>query len=184
MAELPRPEPAALEIVHYPAPILKKLAREVDVFDAWLVGVVERMKELMGREKGVGLAAPQVGLGIRMFVWSPTGEPAEARAFVNPVISEERGQEEMEEGCLSLPEIRAKIVRYKHIHIEAQDERGEDFELDLDEFPARVAQHENDHLDGVLLLDRMSPVARLANRRKVAELEEAAGEYKKVKEKR
>src|SRR5262249_44198156 len=136
--------------------------------------VVSRMKELMVEHKGVGLAGPQVGLPLRIFVWSPEGELAEAKAFINPEISQERGSVEGEEGCLSLPEIRAKITRFKHIKISAQDEFGKPFEMDLDEFPARVAQHENDHLDGVLILDRMSPVARLKNRFKIAGLEAKA----------
>jgi peptide deformylase len=169
-----RPDPAALQVVNYPAPILKQVAEEVEEFDDWLRAVVARMKELMVQEKGVGLAGPQVGLGLRIFVWSPEGELAEAKAFINPVISEERGSAVGEEGCLSLPEIRAKIARFEHIKISAQDEFGKPFEMTLDEFPARVAQHENDHLDGVLILDKMSPVARLKNRFKIAGLEAKA----------
>lgn len=169
-----RPDPATLQIVNYPAPVLKKVAEEVEEFDDWLRAVVSRMKELMVEHKGVGLAGPQVGLPLRIFVWSPEGELAEARAFINPEISNERGSVDGEEGCLSLPEIRAKITRYEHIKISAQDEFGKPFEMDLDEFPARVAQHENDHLDGVLILDKMSPVARLKNRFKIAGLEAKA----------
>lgn len=169
-----RPDPASLQVVNYPAPILKKVAEDVAGCDDWLRAVVARMKTLMVEHKGVGLAAPQVGLGIRLFVWSPEGELPEAKAFINPVISEERGQAEGEEGCLSLPEIRAKIVRFKHVKIEALDEFGKPFTMELDDFPARVAQHENDHLDGVLILDKMSPVARLKNRFKIAGLEAAA----------
>jgi peptide deformylase len=80
----------------------------------------------------------------------------------------------MEEGCLSLPDIRAKITRFKSVKVAALDEFGKPFEMSLDEFPARVAQHENDHLDGVLILDKMSPVAKLKHRFKIAELEAAA----------
>ena len=175
---LERPDPAALQIVNYPAPILKKIAREIAACDDWLRAVVARMKTLMVDNKGVGLAAPQVGLQLRLFVWSPEGDLPQARAFINPVFSEERGQDEGEEGCLSLPEIRAKIVRFKHVKVEALDEFGKPFVLELDEFPARVAQHENDHLDGILILDKMSPVARLKNRFKIAGLEAAAKKTK------
>ena len=172
-----RPDPASLQVVIYPAPILKKVAREVTAFDPWLRAVIARMKTLMVEHKGVGLAAPQVGLGIRLFVWAPNGELPEAKAFINPEFSEERGQWEMEEGCLSLPEIRAKITRYKSVKVSALDEFGKPFEMELDEFPGRVAQHENDHLDGVLIIDKMSPVAKLKHRFRIAELE-AAGKKK------
>jgi peptide deformylase len=173
----PRPDPATLQVVNYPAPILKKVAKDVSQFDPWLRAVIARMKTLMVEHKGVGLAAPQVGLGIRLFVWAPSGELPEAKAFINPELSGERGQAEAEEGCLSLPDIRAKIIRYKAVKVSALDEFGKPFEMDLEEFPARVAQHENDHLDGVLIIDKMSPVAKLKHRFKIAELE-AAGKKK------
>src|SRR5215469_11801267 len=97
-------DPEKLQLVIYPAAILKKRAHEVTVFDDWLSAVAQRMKQIMVEHKGVGLASPQVGLGIRLFVWSPEGKGEEARAIVNPEFSAERGQEEGEEGCLSLPE--------------------------------------------------------------------------------
>lgn len=173
-----RPDPASLQIVNYPAPILREVAQEVTEFDDWLRAVVEKMKLLMVESKGVGLAGPQVGLPLRIFVWSPEGELAESKAFINPVISQERGKADSEEGCLSLPDIRAKITRFTHVKIEAVDEFGKPFEMDLDDFPARIVQHENDHLDGVLILDRMSPVAKLKNRFKVAALETKAKKTK------
>src|SRR5262249_35762207 len=126
-----RPDPGSLTVVNYPDPILKKTAKDVEEFDAWLRAVVERMKALMVEHKGVGLAAREVGLGIRLFVWSPEGKAEEARAFINPVFSEEAGSESGEEGCLSLPDIRAKITRYKHVKVEAQDEHGREFVVDL-----------------------------------------------------
>jgi peptide deformylase len=169
-----RPDPASLEIVNYPAPVLKQVAANVEEFDDWLRAVVSRMKNLMVEHKGVGLAAPQVGLPLRLFIWSPEGELAEAKAFINPEFSQERGKVDGEEGCLSLPDIRAKITRFEHVKVSALDEFGKPFEMDLDEFPARIVQHENDHLEGILILDRMSPVAKLKNRVKIAELEAKA----------
>jgi len=167
-------DPAALRIVMYPAPVLKKPAADVRNFDAWLAAVAQRMIALMAEHKGVGLAAPQVNIPLRMFVLSPAGTAEDARVFVNPVLTGETGEEEMEEGCLSLPDIRAKIVRYTHLHLEARDLQGQALALDLEEYPARIVQHEHDHLNGILLLDRMSPMARLANRRKIKDLEAAA----------
>ena len=142
--------------------------------DEWLAAVVEKMKAIMVEEKGVGLAAPQVGLGIRLFVASPSGKAEEAVAFINPVLMDEEGSEEGEEGCLSLPDIRIKVTRFKKLRVEALDLKGQPFSQNLEDFSARIVQHENDHLEGILLLDRMSPMAKLANRKKVKDLEAAA----------
>ena len=150
--------PAALDVVVYPAPILKKRAQDVAQFNDWLACGVDRMTQLMVEHKGVGLAAPQVGLPLRLFVMSPSGKAEEAQVVINPIISAESGQEEMEEGCLSLPDIRAKIVRYTHLHLDAHDLRGRAISLDFDEYPARIVQHET----------------KLANRKKVKDLEAAA----------
>src|SRR5262249_28447122 len=166
-----RPEPSSLKLIVYPDPRLKALAKDVQQFDEWLLAVVARMKEIMVAEKGVGLAAPQVGLSLRIFVASPSGNPEETHVYINPVLSDEHGSEQGEEGCLSLPEIRIKVPRFKTIRVEALDEHGKPFSSNLADFPARIVQHENDHLDGILLLDRMSPVAKLANRKKIKELE-------------
>jgi peptide deformylase len=164
-------DPAKLQVVTYPEPVLKKVAAEVAQFDQWLADVVRRMTDLMVEHKGVGLAAPQVGLPLRLFIMSPTGKAEDARPIINPVISDEAGQEEMEEGCLSLPDIRAKVVRYTHLHLDALDATGKKIESIFEEYPARIIQHENDHLNGILLIDRMSPMAKLANRKKIKELE-------------
>jgi peptide deformylase len=167
-----RPDPAALELVNYPHPALKKVAKDVHQFDDWLVAVVERMKDVMVANKGVGLAAPQVGLSLRIFVAAASAKREDAKAYINPVLTDEHGSEEGEEGCLSLPDIRIKVPRFKTLRIEALDEHGRPFAENLADFPARIMQHENDHLDGILLLDRMSPMAKLANRKKIKELEE------------
>ncbi len=164
--------PASLKLVVYPDSILKKIAADVRQFDDWLVAVTERMKDVMVEHKGVGLAAPQVGLGLRIFVAAESAKREDAKVYINPVLTDERGSEEGEEGCLSLPTIRIKVPRFTHVRVEALDERGRPFSENLTDYTARIIQHENDHLDGILLLDRMSPVAKLANRRKVRELEE------------
>jgi peptide deformylase len=170
-----RPAPEALDLVLYPAPVLKRRAADVAVFDEWLQAVVVRMKQMMVEHKGVGLAAPQVGVGLRLFIWSPEGRAEEAQVFVNPVLSEESGEQEGEEGCLSLPDIRINVVRFAHIHVEAFDQFGQPVVADLDDYPARIVQHENDHLEGILLTNRMGTVAKLAHRKKLKELEEKMG---------
>jgi peptide deformylase len=167
-----RPDPAALQIVLWPAPVLKRVAEPVEQIDDWLLQVIQKMGELMEQNKGVGLAAPQVGLPLRLFVASETGKAADARVFINPVLGGQEGGEEVEEGCLSLPEIRGKIFRHTRLQILALDKQGQPVTAQLEGFPARIVQHENDHLDGILIIDRMSPVARMANRKKLKELQE------------
>lgn len=169
------PNPADLKLVLYPDPVLRKRAREVTEFTPWLQEVAEKMKLMMVEHKGVGLAAPQVGLGIRMFVMSPTGEAKDAIAIVNPELSEQNGEQNGEEGCLSLPDIRIKVNRFYNVRVKGVTPTGEPLELDLEEWTARIAQHEYDHLEGIMLIDRMSQSVRMKNRQKIKELEEAAG---------
>jgi peptide deformylase len=163
-----------LGIVHYPDPILRQRAAPVGEIDEAVVQVARRMIQLMHEARGVGLAAPQVGLGWRLFVANPTGEPQDDQIFINPVLSDgSRETETHEEGCLSLPQITANITRPAAITVEALDERGQRVRLTSDGLPARIWQHEIDHLDGVLILDRMTAIDRMANKRAIRELEEA-----------
>ena len=170
----PRPKPAELEIVFWPTPVLTRRAKPVEEIDDWLRQVSGRMVELMEQHKGVGLAGPQVGLPLRLFVMAETGKAADARVIINPVLDQQEGFEEAEEGCLSLPEIRGKITRYVKLRIQGLDITGQPVALNLEGFPARIAQHETDHLDGVLIIDRMPPLTRLAHRKELKALENAA----------
>jgi peptide deformylase len=131
------------------------------------------MLDLMHEAPGVGLAAPQVGLPIRLFVANATGEEEDDMVFINPVITVDgKATEDMEEGCLSLPGINASIRRPKAVTIEATDINGNRFIASSDDLPARIWQHENDHLDGVLIIDKMSPIDKMANRKAIKEMEE------------
>lgn len=161
-----------LSIVNYPHPSLRKVSKPVTQFDAQLRLLAKRMFELMREDRGVGLAAPQVGINIRLFVINPTGKPEDDRVYVNPQLSEPAGDEEAEEGCLSLPEIRVDVVRSKSLHIKAKDLDGNTFEEVADGYVARIWQHENDHLDGILLLDKMGPLDKLAARKQLKKLED------------
>ena len=161
-----------LKIILYPDPRLKKMSQPVDVFDDRLRVLASCMLNLMREAKGVGLAAPQVGENIRLFVMNPTGEPGADRVYVNPVLLDPDGEEESEEGCLSLPGIHLNVVRSKQIRLQAQDLDGKRIEEVASGFLPRVWQHETDHLNGMLLTDRMGPVARMANRRILNELKE------------
>jgi peptide deformylase len=130
------------------------------------------MIELMRQARGVGLAAPQVGLNIRMFVMNPTGQPDDDRVYVNPVLSDPDGEDTAEEGCLSLPSINAQISRNKQIRMQAQDLDGKPVEQMESGYIARIWQHEFDHLNGVLITDRMGLGDRFKHRRTLKELQE------------
>ncbi|RME74192.1 MAG: peptide deformylase [Planctomycetota bacterium] len=167
----PLPEPASLEVLIYPAPVLRKVARAVQRIDAQLAAIAERMIELMVEHEGVGLAGPQVGLPLRLFVMSPSGEADDARVVINPeIIARGRSRDTLVEGCLSLPEIRGKIERPVTITWRYQDLEGTVHEERLTGFPARVAQHEFDHLEGILITDRMRPAERRRAERQLLEL--------------
>jgi peptide deformylase len=161
-----------LKIIFWPDPRLKRLSQPVKIFDEKLRELAAAMLELMRAEKGVGLAAPQVGRNFRLFVMNATGEPGDDRIYVNPELFDADGEETGEEGCLSLPEIRIDVVRSKTLRIAAYGLDGKPFEQTATGFPARVWQHEFDHLNGTLLVDRMGPVARMANRWLLKNLEE------------
>ncbi|MCZ7584345.1 MAG: peptide deformylase [Deltaproteobacteria bacterium] len=152
------------KIVLHPDPVLKEKCAPVRAFDEELATLVRDMAETMYAAPGVGLAAPQVGVTKRVFVADvrdedPTGE-GKLRVFVNPEIIKREGEVVWEEGCLSIPEVREEIKRAEKIVVRAFNEKGEPFELEADGLLSVCIQHENDHLDGVLMFDRMSPLKR------------------------
>lgn len=148
---------AALSFIRrFGDPVLKSRATAVDRFDEALARQVARMGSLMKDAIGVGLAAPQLGLSQRLLVYR-LGEDAPLVALVNPEIEWSSGEaEEMEEGCLSLPGVHVDVERPVHVRVRASDERGEARLVEASGLEARVIQHEMDHLDGVLILDRCS----------------------------
>ena len=161
-----------LQIIQYPDPRLKKVSVTVEKFDESLKALAARMFQLMREARGVGLAAPQVGQNVRMFVMNHTGEAADDRVYVNPELTEAEGSEEAEEGCLSLPGINVRVVRDKKMRIQARDLEGNAIDQTETGYIARVWQHEFDHLNGTLITDRMGPVAKMAARKTLRELEE------------
>ena len=163
---------SSCHLVLHPDPVLRAKAEPVEVFDEGLKTLAEEMIRVRKEHAGIGLAAPQVGHSIRMFVCNTEEEGEEDRIFVNPEVLETSGDLEWaEEGCLSLPEIHGSVRRPSFVRIRAQDLDGNTFELESDDLHARVWLHENDHLDGVMILDRMRPLDRLASRRAVKHLE-------------
>jgi peptide deformylase len=162
-----------LQIISYPDPRLKKPSAPVTIFDDSLKQLAERMFQLMREHRGVGLAAPQVGQNVRMFVMNPSGDPKDDRVYVNPELIEAEGAEEAEEGCLSLPGINANVVRDKTMRLRAVDLEGKPIDQKESGYIARVWQHEFDHLNGTLIIDRMGAVAKMTARKKLRELEDA-----------
>ena len=160
-----------LPIVAYGDPVLRKKGDEIDEDYPDLEKLIENMFETMYDAHGVGLAAPQIGLPIRLFIVDAApfaeGEDAEEecadfkRVFINPVIFEETGEEwEFEEGCLSIPNIREEVSRKSVVKIEYYDENWDLYEEELDGILARIVQHEYDHIEGKLFTDRISPLRR------------------------
>jgi peptide deformylase len=160
-----------LTIVHYPDPRLKRPAESVRMFDDHLAGLAQRMLELMRHAKGVGLAAPQVGLSVRIFVMNATGEPGDEQVYVNPEIHDPQGAREAEEGCLSIPEVNVTVRRAVRCRLIAQDLQGRRVEVEGQDLVARIWQHETDHLNGMLIIDRMGPGDRIATRNILRDLE-------------
>ncbi len=152
-----------MEIVRYPHPALRWKSQPLTEINSTLRTTVRQMFDLMYESRGIGLAANQVAIPFRFFVVNVTSDPElkdEEHVFINPEITRRKGNEEGEEGCLSLPEVYGQVRRAEEIVVDAFDLDGRQFEMTLSGLPARVIQHETDHLDGVLFLDRMSDVAR------------------------
>jgi len=161
-----------IEIRVYPDPCLRARCEPVEVFDGVLADLTGRMLALMHAGRGVGLAGPQVGVNHRLFVCNPTGEPQDDHVYVNPELSDLTGSEEAEEGCLSIPEVRVAIRRARRCRIKAFDVTGQPIEAEGDDLLARIWQHETDHLDGHLIIDRMNGTDQIANRKLLAQLED------------
>ncbi len=161
-----RVDPASLRIVSYPDPVLRVRAEPIESIDETVRAVAERMIELMHEAAGVGLAGPQVGLPWRLFVTNaPDIDPVD-RVFVNPRVTLGRGAiEAKEEGCLSLPGINVQVRRPVEAEVTATDLAGRPFTMQAEGMLARIWQHENDHLDGVMIIDRMGTMDRLATRK-------------------
>ena len=153
-----------LAIINYPDPRLQKVSAPVEQFDESLAELGAKMLVLMRAAKGVGLAAPQLGINRRLFVMNASGDPGDDLIIVNPELSDMEGSEEGEEGCLSLPELRVQIESSKHARLNAFDARGSSIDRIAEGYEARIWQHEFDHLNGILLIDRMGAGARALHR--------------------
>lgn len=149
-----------LQIIHYPHPTLHHVSKPLKRVDAELRDMIAQMFELMYEQEGVGLAANQVDLPYRLFIANPAGDLENNEAehvFINPVLRGGKGQAEGDEGCLSIPGVHGPVVRKEHISVDAYNLAGESFTGELDGLFARIVQHEVDHLDGTLFIDRLTP---------------------------
>lgn len=141
-------------------PVLRKTAAEVKDIDGKLAKLCDTMFHMMYEAPGIGLAATQIGVDKRLFVYDVGEEELDPKVLINPVIAESRGEWDYDEGCLSIPGVSLHIVRPKEVHITGVDLNGNDVSIEADELLARLFQHELDHLDGVLMLDRLDPDER------------------------
>ena len=163
-----------LSIIQYPHPTLRHKAKPLRRVDAELQAIVHEMFTLMYQAKGVGLAATQVDLPYRLFVVNLSSDPEhpeEEQVFINPVLSKPRGSDTAEEGCLSLPGLYGDVQRPERVTIDAYNLAGEHIQVEFRGLMARVVQHENDHLDGVLFIDRISSTRQLAAKEGLQEFE-------------
>ena len=167
---------AILSILRYPDARLHKVASPVTVFDDALKKLVRDMAETMYAAPGCGLAAPQVGVGLRVFVvdCAAEDEPSDLRVFINPEIFEKDGQVVWNEGCLSFPGVTEEIKRAERVKVRALDRSGKPFELEADGLLAVAIQHETDHLNGVLMIDKLNAIKKRMMGRKLAKAREEA----------
>lgn len=179
-----------LPIVAYGDPVLKQVAKEIEEDDSELKQLIDNMFETMYNASGVGLAAPQIGKSIRLFVVdaSPFAEDEDEdnseldgfkKVFINPIIEEESGEEwGFNEGCLSIPGIREEVFRKENIKISYYDENFNFLEEEYDGYAARIIQHEYDHIEGKLFTDRIPPLRRRLLKRKLDEISKGIADVK------
>jgi peptide deformylase len=163
-----------MKIVHYPHPVLRHKASPVRAIDKSLRLQIGTMKDLMYEAKGLGLAAPQVALPFQLLVMNISGDPTKPECeevYFNPVIVERKGLVDDEEGCLSFPGLYQKVKRAKVIKIQAYDLKGQLVEKVVTDLEARAWQHEIDHLNGVLFIDKMGILGKMAARGSVKDFE-------------
>ena len=152
-----------MELVYFPDPRLRDVSKKIGAVDPQILDAVPEMFESMYKARGIGLAGPQAGLGRRVIVANLSGDPKkkdEEQVFINPEILGREGELREEEGCLSLPGLAAQIQRAERCLVRYQDLKGKTVEREVEMLESRLFQHEIDHLDGILIVDKMTPADR------------------------
>jgi peptide deformylase len=170
---------ATLEILKYPDPRLRLVAKPLEHITDDTRKLIEAMAETMYAASGCGLAATQVGVDARIFIIDIAGEdePSDLKVFINPEIFQTDGVQTWEEGCLSFPGATEEIRRAEHVKVRALDQFGKSFELEATGLLAIAVQHENDHLDGVLMIDKLNALRRrLVSRKVTRQIQEDASQ--------
>ena len=172
-----------MKIVKYPHPALRVAARPVAAIDKDVQLAAGHMLDLMYQHEGLGLAATQVALDIQLLVMNFEGDPAKKEmeyVAINPVVVESKGTVNDREGCLSFPGLYQNVRRAKTVKVQAYNLKGELYEMTCTDLPSRVWQHEIDHLHGVLFIDKMGPLGKLASKK---DIEKFIAEFEQAKKK-
>ncbi len=159
-------------ITHYPAEVLAKAAEPVEKIDDNIRRLAEKMTEIMLERKGIGLAASQAGVPLRIFIISLDGTRENVRVYINPTVTPAGESSLIEEGCLSVPGVRTNIHRYAKCTVTATDLDGNEFTEQAEGLYARVLQHEYDHTQGITIVSRMGHTAKIAHRKQLKRLKE------------
>jgi len=179
------------QLTHYPAPVLAGRARPIEKIDDSIRQLLKKMTDIMLENKGVGLAAPQVGVPLRLFIISLDVRPRPSerggasrenvKVYINPTVTPIGELYSVEEGCLSVPGVSTKIQRYKKCKVTATDLNGNEFTEDAEGLYARALQHEYDHIEGMTIASRMGSVAKIAHRKQLKALQNAASKKQNEK---
>jgi len=160
------------QITRYPAEVLAHKAEPVEKIDEDIHRLVKEMTKIMLERKGIGLAAPQAGVSLRLFIISLDGTAQNVKVYINPTVTPDGTVVANEEGCLSVPGVFTKIRRYKKCKVTATDLDGNQFSEEAEGLYARALQHEYDHIEGIIIVNRMTQTARIAHRRQLKKLAE------------
>jgi peptide deformylase len=175
---------ANCHITHYPDNVLSGRAKPVEKIDDEIRRLVDKMADLMVELKGIGFAAPQAGVPLRLFIVSLDGTKEGVKVFVNPTVTPSGELESKEEGCLSVPGVWTHVKRYASCQVTATDLEGRVFAETADGMYARCLQHEYDHIEGITIVNRMGQTARIAHRRQLKKLAEEENQKQEVRGKK
>jgi len=170
-----------MNIILYPHPVLRQKAKPLANINKEVYSRVDKMMELMHQANGIGLAAPQVGWSVRLFIVDVNNDRNTEKVFINPVIIEESGEVVKEEGCLSFPGLMSKVTRPQRIKAIAYNLKGQKIKIEAEGLAARVWHHELDHLNGCLFIDRLSPANRSAISSQLREFETSYSESRNIR---